>query len=96
MDAVANHDDAIEGQPGLGTVPGHESLNCVFIDPPRVGRSEAVEDGQFGVIKIGQTQDNATVVRLGFLATHSWTASGAVAWDLADCPKDPKYPYRRQ
>ena len=32
--AVANQDDAIERQPRLGTIPGDELLDCVFIDPP--------------------------------------------------------------
>jgi hypothetical protein len=77
--AVSNHDDAIERQTRLRVIPNDELFDRVFIDPPRVRRSETVQDGQFGVIKIGQTQDDATVVRLGFLATHSGTASGAVA-----------------
>jgi hypothetical protein len=79
MDTVANYHNAIESQARFRTVPGNELLQGVFIDAPRIRGCKAIQYSQFGVIEVGKTQDNAAVVRFNFLATHGWTASGAVA-----------------
>ncbi len=69
--AVVNDDDAVEGQPGLGAVPGDELIDGVLVNAARGGRAEAVEHGQFAMIHIGQPKHSATVIRLNSLFAHS-------------------------
>ena len=52
---AANHDDAIEGETGLGAVPSDELLDGEFIDAARTGRREAVEHGHLGMVEVGQS-----------------------------------------
>src|SRR6266849_515297 len=68
--AVANDDDAIESQTGLGAVPGDELIDGVLVNAARGWRAETVEHGQFAMIQIGQPKHSATVIRLDSLFAH--------------------------
>src|SRR6266481_1828021 len=68
--AVANNHDAIEGQPGLGAVPGDELIDGVLVNAARGWRAEAVEHCQFAMIPIRQSKHSATVIRLDSLFAH--------------------------
>jgi hypothetical protein len=69
--AVANDHDAIEGQPGLGAVPGDELIDGVLVNAARGWKAEAIEDCQFAMIQIRQTKHSATVIRFNSLFAHS-------------------------
>ncbi len=69
--AIAHDDDAIEGEAGLGAVPGDELVDGVLVDSARSWRAEAVEHRRFAMIQIRQAKHSATVIRLDPLFAHS-------------------------
>jgi len=68
--AVANDHDAVEGQAGLGAVPGDELVNGVLVHTARGWRAEAIEHGQLAVIQIRQAKHPAMVIRLDSQFAH--------------------------
>jgi len=68
--AVAHDYDAIEGQSGLGAVPGDELIDGVLVDSARSWRAEAVEHRRFAMIQIRQPKHSATVIRLDSMFAH--------------------------
>src|SRR5713226_300694 len=68
--AVADDDDAVEGQPRLGAVPGDELVDGVFVHASRGGGAEAVEHRQFAMIQIWKPKHSATVIRLDSVFAH--------------------------
>ena len=70
MHAVANDYDAIEGQSGLGAVPGDELVDGVFVDAARSWRAEAIENCRFTMIQVWQAEHSATIVRLDSRFAH--------------------------
>ena len=56
----------LEGQAGLGAVPGDELVDGVLVHTARGWRAEAIEHGQLAVIQIRQAKHPATVIRLDF------------------------------
>jgi hypothetical protein len=78
--AIAHHDDAIEGQPRFGAVPGDELIDRKLIDPARTRRSEAVEHGHFGMVEVGESEYDPTIVQFGVSLSHAGGLHSA-AWD---------------
>ena len=68
--AVAHDDDAVEGQPGLGAVPGDELVDGVLVNSARSWRAEAVEHRQFAMIQVWKPKHSATVIRLDSVFAH--------------------------
>ncbi len=56
MDAVPEYDGAIERNPWLGAVPGHELVDRMGVSSLTAGRRKAVQDGRFGVFEVGEGQ----------------------------------------
>ena len=60
--AVADHDDAIEGQTWLRAVPRDELVDGVLIHAARSWGTETIEHGPLTMVQIGQAKYPATVV----------------------------------
>src|SRR5262249_22056331 len=52
-DAVSEHDNPVEREPGLRTVPGDELANRVVVGALAAGGRESVEHGGLGVFEVG-------------------------------------------
>jgi len=48
-----------------------ELLDRELIDPARTRRSEAVEHGHFGMIEVGESENDPTIVQFGFSLSHA-------------------------
>jgi len=68
--AIAHDDDAVEGQPRLGAVPGDELVDGVLVDSARSWRAEAIENCRFTMIQVWQAEHSATIVRLDSRFAH--------------------------
>src|SRR5713101_6284968 len=68
--AIAYDDDAVEGQPRLGAVPGDELVDGVLVDSARSWRAEAIEKCRFRMIQVWQAEHSATIVRLDSRFAH--------------------------
>src|SRR5437016_1160434 len=68
--AIAHDDDAVEGQPRLGAVPGDELVDGVLVDSARSLRAEAIENCRFTMIQVWQAEHSATIVRLDSRFAH--------------------------
>ena len=68
--AIAHDDDAVEGQPRLGAVPGDELVDGVLVDSARSWRAEAIENCRFTMIQVWQAEYSAAVIRLDSLFAH--------------------------
>ena len=70
IQAIAHDDDAVEGQPRLGTVPGDKLVDGILVDPARCWRSEAIENCRFAMIEVRQAEYPATIDRLTSRFAH--------------------------
>jgi len=68
--AIAHDDDAVEGQPRLGAVPGDELVDGVLVDSARGWRAEAVKNGGLALIQVRQAEHSATVILLDSVFSH--------------------------
>ncbi len=68
--AIADYDDAVEGEARLGAIPCNELINGVLVHAARGGRAEAIEHGRLAVVQIRQAKHSATVIRLDSLFAH--------------------------
>ena len=68
--AIAHDDNAVEGQPRLGAVPGDELVDGVLVDSARSWRAEAIENCRFTMIQVWQAEHSATIVRLDSRFAH--------------------------
>jgi hypothetical protein len=68
--AIAHDDDAVEGPPRLGAVPGDELVDGVLLDSARRRRAEAVKNGGLRVIQVRQAEHSATVILLDSAFAH--------------------------
>jgi len=50
IQAIAHDDDAVEGQPRFGAVPGNELVDSVLVYAARCWRSETVQHRRFAMI----------------------------------------------
>jgi hypothetical protein len=69
--AVAHHYDAIKRQTRFRAIPRNELIDRKLIHAARTRRREAVEYGHFGMVEIGQSEYDPTIVHLGFWLSHA-------------------------
>jgi hypothetical protein len=57
VEAIAEHHSLVEGEARLRAMPVHEFIDGVAVSELGIGASEAIENGGFGVVQIGQSKD---------------------------------------
>ena len=56
VNAIAEHHGLVEGEARLRAIPIHELIDGVPVSALGFGASQAIENGSFGVIQIGQSE----------------------------------------
>jgi hypothetical protein len=69
--SVTSHDDAVESQAWLRTVPGDKFFNRMFVGPPRRERGQAVEHCGLGMIEVGEPKRRAAVLGFGLIRSDA-------------------------